>query len=61
MSMTRTDFKAIAEIVREYKVSKEIPEDLLRGLIDKLCTHFRQSNPTFDRTAFVRKCGWYGG
>ncbi len=57
--MTRTDFKAISEIVRIYKVSQTFDEKEFREFIEKLCTHFRQSNPTFSRADFLRKCGWY--
>lgn len=61
MAMTRTDFKAIAQIVREYNVAKKFDDKEFYSLVNKLCIHFKQSNPTFDKTEFVRKCGWYNG
>lgn len=57
--MTRTDFKAIAQIVREYNVSKKFDDKDFYEFVNKLCTHFRQSNETFDKSDFLRKSGWY--
>lgn len=61
MAMTRTDFKAIAQIVREYNVSKKFNDEEFYSLVSKMCTHFKKSNDTFDKTEFLRKCGWYNG
>lgn len=59
MSMTRTNFKAIAEIIRKYKTGENghIPE--LRSFTTELATYFKQANPTFERSRFMRACGWY--
>lgn len=59
--MTRKDFKAIAEIVREYNISKKFDDVEFHTFVNKLCVHFRQSNETFDKSDFLRKCGWYNG
>lgn len=59
--MTRTDFKALAQIIREYNVSKKFDDREFHSFVNKMCNHFWQSNPTFDRTDFLRKCGWYSG
>lgn len=59
--MTRTDFKAIAEVIREYKVSGSIDEVQLRAMVDKMCIYFQKTNITFSKMDFVRRCGWYGG
>lgn len=58
MSMTRPDFKAIAAILREYKVLH--PDDAsLYVLTTRLCKYFKQANPTFDKGKFLRDCGYY--
>lgn len=57
MSMTRTDFKAIAEIIREYKILHD--DAAVYVLTTRLCNYFRQSNPTFDKGKFLRDCGFY--
>lgn len=59
MSMTRKDFKAIAEVLRKYHTSGSIDKSVLRELINELCVHFRQSNDTFDKGRFIRACGLY--
>jgi hypothetical protein len=61
MAMTRTDFKALSVIIREFNVSKKFDDAEFYSFVSKMCTHFRQSNPTFDKTEFLRKCGWYNG
>lgn len=57
MSMTRTDFKAIAEIIREYKFLHE--DASVYVLTTRLCKHFTQSNPTFNKGKFLKDCGFY--
>jgi len=57
--MTRTDFKAISQIIREYNVSKKFDDNTFYEFVNKLCTHFKQSNITFDRSDFLRRSGWY--
>lgn len=57
MSMTRTDFKVIAEIIREYKLLSG--DASVYVLTTRLCQHFKQSNPTFDKGRFLKDCGYY--
>ena len=57
--MTRTDFKALAEIVRKHKVEQKFDDKEFREFIETLCIYFKKSNMTFDRGSFLRKCGWY--
>ncbi len=59
--MTRTDFKAIAQIIREHNVSKKFDDKEFHSFVSKMCIHFAQSNPTFNKQDFLRKCGWYSG
>lgn len=59
MSMTRTDFKAIAEVLRKYHTSGTIDKTVLREMINELCVHFRQSNESFDKGKFIKACGYY--
>lgn len=56
--MRRADFKAIAEIIREYKLVAT-HEEPVYVLTTKLCQYFRQSNPTFDKGKFLKNCGFY--
>lgn len=58
--MRRADFKAIAEIIREYKIVANNDEPVY-VLTTKLCQYFRQNNPTFDKEKFLRACGFYNG
>lgn len=57
--MRRNDFKAIAEIIREYKIVTNNEEPVYL-LTTKLCQYFRQSNPSFDKGKFLKACGFYG-
>lgn len=57
--MRRDDFKAIAEIIREYKIVTKNEEPVYL-LTTKLCQYFRQSNPSFDKGKFLKACGFYG-
>ena len=56
--MRRDDFKAIADIIREYKLVAA-HEEPVYVLTTKLCQYFRQSNPTFDKGKFLKNCGFY--
>lgn len=58
MSMTRKDFRAIAEIIRKYNLTTHDSLDLYK-LTQELATYFKQANPTFDRSRFMRAAGWY--
>lgn len=57
MSMTRTDFKAIADVIRTYKLRHQYDDYL--GLVLDLCPYFKKANPTFDKGKFLRDCGYY--
>lgn len=67
MTMRRSNFKAIAEIIRHYKINSEIQDpsktmskhELMYHLTDKLASYFKQDNPSFDRERFMKACGWY--
>ena len=60
MSMTRRDFKAIAEKIRYYHIQSPMDGKIaIRYLADDLCLHFKQANPTFDKGKFLRACGFY--
>lgn len=58
MSMTRKDFEAIAEIVREYKLQKNQHESVYE-LTTRLSHYFRQANSTFNKGKFFKACGYY--
>lgn len=57
--MTRTQFKAVAEIVRKYNTTKKFDDLEFYHFVDELAKYFRTDNPTFDRAKFIRACGWY--
>lgn len=62
MSMTRTDFNSIAEIIRKLSFEAEPSSASIQTLYivaDKLAVYFKQANPSFDRSRFIRACGWY--
>jgi hypothetical protein len=65
--MRRNDFKEIASIVRKHKLNIEglynsqIPLLLLNDLIEDFCVVFKKSNPSFDKSKFMKACGWYNG
>lgn len=56
--MVRRDFKAIAEIIREYKLLVGNDEPVY-VLTTKLSQYFREANPTFDKGKFLKACGFY--
>lgn len=58
MSMTRKDFKAIAEIIRTYNLTNHDSLDLY-NLTVELATYFRKANPTFDKGRFMKASGYY--
>lgn len=58
MSMTRKDFKAIADVIRTYNLTTHDSLDLY-NLTNDLAKYFKQANPTFDRSRFMRAAGWY--
>lgn len=62
--MTRKNFKAIAEVIKTYRLTSltisTISEELLvRDLVEMMSLYFKQDNPTFDKSKFMRACGWY--
>ncbi len=66
--MRRKDFKAIAEIIREHKLSLQKYPEPVKGeilvdiyhLAEKFEQYFRTNNPTFNREKFMKACGYYG-
>lgn len=56
--MTRKDFKAIADIIREYKLVVGSDESVY-VLTTRLCQYFKQVNPTFDKGKFLKAAGFY--
>lgn len=58
MSMTRKDFKAIAEIIRKYNLTTHDSLDLY-NLAKDLTVYFKQANPTFDKGKFLKAAGYY--
>jgi len=56
--MRRNDFAAIAAILREYKLLTN-NEEPVYVMTTKLCQYFKQSNAAFDRSKFLRDCGFY--
>ena len=58
MGMSRKDFKAIADIVREYKIVVG-SEESVYVLTTRLCQYFKQANPTFDKGKFLHQAGFY--
>lgn len=63
MTMRRNDFKALAAIIRKRKVQmdSEDPYNIyyIRELVDDLVVYFKESNPSFDKSKFMKACGWY--
>ena len=57
--MRRNDFKAIAEVLRMYHSMNTIDKVVFRDMVEKLSRCFRESNPTFDKGDFVKRCGFY--
>ena len=57
--MRRNDFRAIAETLRVYYTNGSVDKVVLRDMVDNMCNIFRQSNPAFDRSKFLRTCGFY--
>lgn len=58
MSMTRKDFKAIADIIREYKLVEDNSSSVY-VLTTRLCQYFKQANSTFDKGKFLHQAGFY--
>lgn len=58
MSMVRKDFIAIAEIIRKYNLTNHDSLDLY-NLTTELAGYFKKANSTFDRSKFMKSCGWY--
>ena len=56
--MRRDDFKAIADIIREYKIV-ESNSSSVYVLTTRLCQYFKQANPTFDKGKFLKAAGYY--
>jgi len=63
MSMTRRDFKVIAEIISELRedASQVNTRNLTRwidssDLVSELCDYFRTCNPRFDDVKFISAC-----
>lgn len=59
MSMTRPDFKAIAEIIRKYNNLGMFDDLAFYKFVEELTLYFRKVNPTFDRGKFMKACGYY--
>lgn len=57
--LRRNDFKAISEVFRKYHTEGTVDKLILRDMIDRMAVYFRQSNPSFDKSKFVRACGFY--
>lgn len=62
MTMTRQDFKLIAEVLKDslpYEDSNSIEAE--RGYHEMICNAFADrlssTNPNFDRTRFLKACG----
>jgi hypothetical protein len=63
MSLSRKDYEAIAEAVRESKpgmLSQE-PYDTWTYVIFNLCDVFEKDNHRFDRVKFFKACGFVEG
>lgn len=58
MGMSRKDFKAIADIIREYKLVVGSDESVY-VLTTRLCQYFKQANSTFDKGKFLKAAGFY--
>ena len=62
MSMTRKDFEAIANIIKEFK--QNIDPHLLtintyiNMMVRDLSNYFKQSNSSFDKERFIKACGY---
>lgn len=59
MSMTRKDFKAIAEIIRKYNLIGTKDGVFFYELVNEFATYFKKANSTFDHSKFMKSCGWY--
>lgn len=64
--MTKKDFEAIAAAFKRQKDFHEVAlpagdavvKVALQDLATDLSAHFKASNPNFDRTRFIRACGF---
>ena len=55
--MSRKDYKAIAEIIRQERKEEFCIDDIpVHSLIDSLCSYFQQDNPRFDKDKFIVAC-----
>jgi hypothetical protein len=60
MTMRRNDFKAIAAVLNTYRLQAEGDvKRLVRNMAEDMATVCKQSNPTFDRSKFLKACGYY--
>jgi hypothetical protein len=57
--MRRNDFNHIAEVIRKRYVDGTVDKLILRDMVDDMASYFRESNAAFDKTKFLRACGFY--
>ena len=54
MSMSKKDYKAIAEIIRQERKEEFCTDDIpVQSLLDSLCSYFQQDNPRFDKDTII--------
>lgn len=59
MTMRRPDFKQLAEVIREHKIHGHHYEPYFRVLVDDIALVCKKSNPSFDKSKFMKACGYY--
>lgn len=59
MTMRRNDFKALAEVIREHKVHGHHYQPYFDVLVEDIAKVCRDSNPSFDKSKFMKACGYY--
>lgn len=61
MTMRRSDFKAIAEVLNKSRLGTEndLGKQVVKDIAYDLCPVFKASNASFDKDKFIKACGYY--
>lgn len=56
--MTRKDFEAMAQLIRETYTDSTETEEALKNLAERMAAMFKRENPRFNRAIFLTACGF---
>lgn len=59
MTMRRNDFSALAAVIREHKLQGHHYEPYFHTLVEDIAKVCKESNASFDKSKFMKACGWY--